>query len=354
MNIHDTLRNRRKSLGLTQEQVANHLGITAPAVNKWEKGLSCPDILLLPMLARLLKTDPNTLLCFQENLSNQEIGMLLNKISETIQSDGFQQGYALAKEEMRAYPHCGTLKYNLALLLVGAITHSNLPADDAKQYEFQLDTLFQELTMCDDGVLANNARYMLASKYLKQEEFEKTQELLNQIPLKSSVPDTQILQADLLEKQGKAGEAATILERMALSSLQESLMAVTKLIPILVAEDKIPQAKQLAHASRMQYEAFGLWRYGAHLAILQLAVSEKDIPESLSAIEKLLDACMHPWNASTCPLFLHQPTKEGIDTMGSAFLSSLLLELERNDDYAFLHDSPAFSQLIQSYQQEAK
>lgn len=70
MNMNDILRDKRKSLGLTQEQMASYLGITAPAVNKWEKGLSCPDIALLPALARLLKTDPNTLLCFKENLSD--------------------------------------------------------------------------------------------------------------------------------------------------------------------------------------------------------------------------------------------------------------------------------------------
>lgn len=34
MEIHNILKDKRKSLGLTQEQVANHLGITAPAVNK--------------------------------------------------------------------------------------------------------------------------------------------------------------------------------------------------------------------------------------------------------------------------------------------------------------------------------
>ncbi|MGO5050996.1 helix-turn-helix domain-containing protein [Lachnospiraceae bacterium LCP25S3_G4] len=68
--MNDILRDKRKSLGLTQEQVASYLGITAPALNKWEKGLSCPDIALLPALACLMKTDPNTLLCFKENLSD--------------------------------------------------------------------------------------------------------------------------------------------------------------------------------------------------------------------------------------------------------------------------------------------
>ena len=41
MKINETIRSRRKQLGLTQEQVANRLGVTATAVYKWESA-SCP------------------------------------------------------------------------------------------------------------------------------------------------------------------------------------------------------------------------------------------------------------------------------------------------------------------------
>ena len=82
MAMAEVLREKRKALGLTQEQVANYLGITTPAVNKWEKGLSCPDLTLLPVLARLLKTDPNTLLGFQENLSDLEVTLFLNDVAQ--------------------------------------------------------------------------------------------------------------------------------------------------------------------------------------------------------------------------------------------------------------------------------
>ena len=64
MQIHQIIREKRKALGLTQEQVAERLGVSTPAVNKWEKGSTYPDITLLPALARLLETDLNTLLSF--------------------------------------------------------------------------------------------------------------------------------------------------------------------------------------------------------------------------------------------------------------------------------------------------
>ena len=43
----------RKDLGLTQEALAEQLGVSSQAVSKWESGQNCPDIQLLPQLADL-------------------------------------------------------------------------------------------------------------------------------------------------------------------------------------------------------------------------------------------------------------------------------------------------------------
>ena len=48
MKINDVIRTKRLELGMTQEQVALRLGVSTPAVNKWERGASYPDITLIP------------------------------------------------------------------------------------------------------------------------------------------------------------------------------------------------------------------------------------------------------------------------------------------------------------------
>ena len=94
MNMHEIIRNRRRELGLTQEQLAGKLGVSAPAVNKWERAGSYPDITLLPVLARTLGVDLNTLLSFQEDLTDQEIGMFLNTLHEAARAEGFDAAFA--------------------------------------------------------------------------------------------------------------------------------------------------------------------------------------------------------------------------------------------------------------------
>ena len=51
MRIGEQIKNYRKTEGLTQEQVANYLGVSTPAVNKWEKGNNMPDISILVDIA---------------------------------------------------------------------------------------------------------------------------------------------------------------------------------------------------------------------------------------------------------------------------------------------------------------
>ena len=53
---------QRKKHGLTQEQLADKLSVTAQAVSKWENNQSCPDIATLPKLAEIFGCSTDALL----------------------------------------------------------------------------------------------------------------------------------------------------------------------------------------------------------------------------------------------------------------------------------------------------
>lgn len=48
------IRALRRERGLTQLRLAEQLGVSDKAVSKWERGLGCPDVCLLPSLSTLL------------------------------------------------------------------------------------------------------------------------------------------------------------------------------------------------------------------------------------------------------------------------------------------------------------
>lgn len=62
----ETIGNRiakyRKAKGLTQEALANLMGVSSQAVSKWETDASCPDISALPQLCKILGISTDELL----------------------------------------------------------------------------------------------------------------------------------------------------------------------------------------------------------------------------------------------------------------------------------------------------
>lgn len=57
----------RKGQGMSQEALAEKIGVSSQAVSKWENDQSCPDISLLPQLAKLLDVTVDELLTGNSN-----------------------------------------------------------------------------------------------------------------------------------------------------------------------------------------------------------------------------------------------------------------------------------------------
>ena len=67
------IRNRRLELGMTQQQLADRLGITDKAVSKWERCVSYPDITLLRELAEALDVSVTELLAGERDSAAPQV-----------------------------------------------------------------------------------------------------------------------------------------------------------------------------------------------------------------------------------------------------------------------------------------
>ena len=83
----------RKRLGMTQDKLAEQLGVTAQAVSKWENDQSCPDITMLPKLAEIFGISVDALMgvAAQEKAVEAEV---MESVTEEDAQDGIhlQQG----------------------------------------------------------------------------------------------------------------------------------------------------------------------------------------------------------------------------------------------------------------------
>ena len=69
MNVNKTIGKNilkfRHAVGISQTELAARIGVSPQAVSKWERGLCCPDIALLPRLARMFEKNIDEL--FEDN-----------------------------------------------------------------------------------------------------------------------------------------------------------------------------------------------------------------------------------------------------------------------------------------------
>lgn len=117
MLIGDVIRTYRKQVGITQEEMARRLGVTTPAVNKWENNNTQPDIALLAPIARLIGITTDTLLSFHDSLSSEEIAAFVKKLDRDLETREYAEVFAEVKKTLEEYPNCDQLIWQAAVIL---------------------------------------------------------------------------------------------------------------------------------------------------------------------------------------------------------------------------------------------
>ncbi len=343
MKINDTIRTRRQALGLTQEVLADRLGVSAPAVNKWEKALNYPDITLLPVLARTLGIDLNTLLSFQEDMSREEIGAFLHELSETARVQGCAAAFQLARSKLWEFPNNDLLAYNTALLLNGALTlYPENDDEQRKAWEQEVVALHERSVHGADPKIREHAAYTMALQCIGAGELEQAEALCGQ--LSDMHKEKQILTALLRKKQGRCEDAWILLEKELFAYANEIENILLHMLDLALAGDDLAHARVLAELASAAGRVLGLSVYGTLSAPLQLALAEKDGPRALSLLEKWAESLATLWDdLNSSPLYRHLPVKK--DTDSTLLLRTLFGRLEADPESRFLKDVPGYQKL---------
>ena len=330
MPMNQVIQRRRRELGLTQEQLARALNVTAPAVNKWEKGATCPDVSLLAPLARLLKIDMNELFCFREDPTEAEIQRFAAEVLEAAQHSGLDAAFAMAAEELRHYPHCDALRLQCASVLDGAALL--YPEEDGRQEQraAQIDEWYERCASCEIEAIRRRAAYML-------------DQLGSEPPL-----DTSPLQIRIRMQQGRTEEAGRLAAQALLRCINEAQSYLWQLIDVEMSCKNDGAAAEMAQRSADLTRLMELWAYNAAIAPLNLALERRDAAESLKLLGQLLQAAAEPWKPEETLLFRRLSGAHGRPDM-HRMLSSLLDSLETDPAYDFLRDEPGFRDLIAAH-----
>jgi len=113
----ENLRNFRKQLGMTQEDVAEAVFVAPQSVSKWERGETTPDIALLPALARLLEVSVDALLGVERIHADEARREVFSRAHERYERGDYAGAAQVHREGLRRFPNDDGMLSELALSL---------------------------------------------------------------------------------------------------------------------------------------------------------------------------------------------------------------------------------------------
>jgi len=132
LNIADILSAKRREKGVTQDEVAEFIGVSKASVSKWETGLSYPDITFLPVLASYFDISIDTLMGYSPKLNDAEVNRLYEKLSSEFANAPFEEVITECAALIKKYYSCELLLLKMAQLY---INHANLAGSKERANE---------------------------------------------------------------------------------------------------------------------------------------------------------------------------------------------------------------------------
>ena len=346
MKIGAAIAARRKEKGLTQEQLAARLGVSAPAVSKWETDTSYPDITLLCPLARALGTSVDALLQFEETLSDEEVVRQINQLLETAmrqQPDGWQAAERQLEELLHQYPSCTALQYN-AVASYDALTMFFPAAGEEvrTRWRARKRQLLEQVRESGNAAYWQTATIGLAVLELTDGDAETGAALLRQLP--ERVGDPTGAWAQYYLKTGQPGKALETIQKQLykLISQAQSLLA-TMMNPKLLPEPERQRAVCEAYGALAR--AFDFPDMSAGLA-MELCLQEGQPDEAAACFARYVEVLTGPPAFPRADIFAPGVTAKHPESAQASHreLRRLLLdEIHKEEKYRPLLDHPVFA-----------
>ncbi len=345
MKINEIIKTKRLELNLTQEQVAKRLGITTPAVNKWERGLSYPDITLLPPLARLLHIDLNTLLSFQEDLSKHEIGMMINELFETFSKENYEETFNLVTDKIREYPNCELLILNCAMSLQGGLYLFDI--ENKEMYEIEIQQLLSRCVESKDLEIKNLALTTIIGKCIEIEDLDRAQTYVDMLPNNGFERISK--QGTIFRKTGKIDEAAKLYEERIFQDVTKITTLLNHLMELSIDQGHMEDAEELAGIISQTSSLYSMWDWNAYLPYYLLYTKQKKEDKCIETLDTMLDLLSQNYRLPESVLYRHieKKTMTGNGLMFEHMLNSL--QDDKTEELDFIRNNSEFKALILKY-----
>lgn len=339
MTIGEIIRKYRKKENMTQEIMARTLGVSTPAVNKWENGITTPDITLLAPIARLLHISLEELLSFRQDLSPEETGRYMNQLNDRLQKENYDTVFESAIHKLEEYPNAYPFILQITQLLNSAALIRNIENTD------QHKTLLMWMERClqaEDETIRTQAAIALHQMSFQKKEYDQALTYANTLSLEN--PRRKHLIACVLSRTGKHDEAYRYFEEQIMTFYMLLKETMTAIRHMYLDDKNDVMAKRWADIQSSLSTLFDYGLYQKWEPLLELAIAKKDPARTAEIMKNLVDHVETLQEFTDSSLYQHITFKK----TDPAFFSQIKAQLVRsmNDaEFDYMNDNPSWKSL---------
>ena len=342
MQIGKIVRKYRKEKGMTQEEMANLLGVTTPAVNKWENENSYPDISLLAPIARLLGISLDTLLSFHQELTKEEIVSIVIEADRKLKSETYDSVFHWAKSIIESYPNCLNLIWQLATILDAQRLINDIP--NAEDYDNYILDCYKRSLGSEEEALRISAADSLFGYYSRNGQYETAEQYLQYYSTQN--PQRKLKQGMLYSKTGRINEAYKLYEEILFSEYGILNMTLSNLYLLSFEEGNQNKAHFFTDKLTELVKVFEMGKYHEAACKLDLATAEQDTDMVLDTMETMLASLEDITGFSSSPLYEHMEFKKSSSTFSEQLKQELLNCFQDRETYGFLEGNERWHNMI--------
>ena len=177
MYIGSTIKRLRREKDITQEQLAEYLGITSRAISQWECDRTAPDISQLPALCHIFDVSSDFLLGIDIEKNNEEIKNYLVEANELGNQGKNEEKTMLLREANKRFPRDYKIMERLAHSLVSEYFHKGI-----KEYDEVYELCNRILAECTDSKIRYSTLRHLATAYRFAGKTEEMLKIVEEMP----------------------------------------------------------------------------------------------------------------------------------------------------------------------------
>jgi transcriptional regulator with XRE-family HTH domain len=210
INISMVIAAKRKEKGVTQDELAEFIGVSKASVSKWETAQSYPDITLLPQLAAYFNISIDELIGYLPQMTTQDIRKTYHRLADDFGKKPFDQVLSECRMVIKKYYSCYPLLLKMALLLLNYC--SLLKEEERQQALLQeiVDLCVRIKTEGSDAQLTRQANSIEAISRLSLRQPQQVLELLGENSMPISNDD--MLLASAYQMTGNNEKAKLVLQ----------------------------------------------------------------------------------------------------------------------------------------------